>query len=50
MLVVTLGATLLENVLAGKGARVTSQRPGVIRAGDRVIRTRKITIRMKQEF
>ena len=50
MLVVTLGATLLENVLAGKGARVTSRRRGVIRAGDRVIRTRKITIRMKQEF
>ena len=37
MLLGTLGASLLGNILAGKGARATSQGRGVNRAGEGVI-------------
>ena len=38
MLVGTLGASLLGNILAGKGAIATSQRQGVNRAGEEIVR------------
>ena len=38
MLVVTLGASLLWNILAGKGAIATSQGRGVNRAGEQIVR------------
>ena len=38
MLLGTLGASLLGNLLTGKGARVTSQRRGTIRAGQGIVR------------
>ena len=50
MLLVTLGATLLENILASKGVRVTSQRRGAIVAGDGIIQTGRSTVRAKQDF
>ena len=50
MLLVTLGATLLKNILASKGVRVTSQRRGAIIAGDGIIQTGRSPIRAKQDF
>ena len=38
MLLGTLGASLLGNILAGKGAIATSQRQGVNRAGEEIVR------------
>ena len=38
MLLGTLGASLLGNLLPGKGAIVTSQGRGTIRAGERTVR------------
>ena len=50
----TLGASLLGNALAGKGAIVTSQGQGVNRAGEEIVRAgywnkkfRKTTIKNK---
>ena len=39
MLLGTLGAGFLGNILAGKGAIATSQGRGVNRAGERIVRT-----------
>ena len=38
MLLGTLGASLLRNLLTGKGARATSQGRRAIRAGQRIVR------------
>ena len=38
MLLGTLGASLLGNLLTGKGARATSQGGGAIRAGQGIVR------------
>ena len=38
MLLGTLGASLLGNILAGKGAIAMSQRQGVNRAGEEIVR------------
>ena len=38
MLVGTLGASLLQNILAGKGAIATSQGQAVNRAGEEIVR------------
>ena len=38
MLLCTLGASLLGNILAGKGAIATSHERGMNRAGERIVR------------
>ena len=57
MLLGTLGASLLENILAGKGAIATSQKRGVNRAGEGIViagygnkNGRKTTTKNKTNF
>ena len=57
MLLDTLGASLLGNILAGKGAIATSQGRGVNRAGEGIVRAgygnkkvRKTTTKNKMDF
>ena len=56
MLLGTLGASLLENILAGKEAIATSQGQGINRAGEEIVRIdyeskkiQKITTKNKTE-
>ena len=50
MLLDTLGASLLGNLLTGKGAIATSQVRGTIRAGEGTCRAGEGTIRAGQDF
>ena len=50
MLLGTLGAILLGNLLTGKRARATSQGRGTIRAGEGTIRACGGAIRAGQDF
>ena len=57
MLLGTLGASLLGNILPGKGVKATSQGQGVNRAGEGIVRAgywnkkfRKTTIKNKKVF
>ena len=46
----TLGASLLENLLTGKGAIATSQGQGTIRAGEGTFKADEGTVRAGQDF
>ena len=50
MLLDILSATLLENVLTGKGAIATSQGQSIIRAGEVTFRAGEGTIRAGKDF
>ena len=50
MLLGTLGASLLENLLTGKGAIATTQGRGTIRAFEGTVRAGAGTIRAGQDF
>ena len=50
MLLSTLGASLLGNLLAGKGAIATKQGRGPIRVSEGIIRASEGTIRACQDY
>ena len=50
MLLGTLGASLLGNLLTGKGAKSTSQGRSTIRTGEGIFRAGEGTVRECQDF
>ena len=50
MLLGTLGASLLGNLLIGKGAIATTQGRGIIRAGEDTFRADEGTVRAGKDF